>query len=67
MGDLETPKTLPSRVARAAILLSFGAVFVAERDLRNRSADQVRGPKLVWRIGSTNAVVALAYLRWGRR
>jgi hypothetical protein len=72
MSDLESTMTdagqpLRRRLAAAAILLSFGAVAVAQRDLRGRSSDQVRGSKLAWRLGSTNAVVALAYLRWGRR
>jgi hypothetical protein len=68
MAELTNPsQPLPRRIAGLAILASFGAVVVAERDLRRRSADQVRGSRLVWRLGSTNAVVALAYLKWGRR
>ncbi len=65
--DIAASSSLPRRVAGLAILLSFGAVAVAQRDLAGRPADQVRGSKLAWRIGSANAVVALAYLRWGRR
>lgn len=42
-------------------------VGIAERDLAHRPAQQLRGPKLVWRILATNALGALAYLRWGRR
>ena len=54
------------RTAAGAIIGSAAVVLVAQGDLHRRSAAQVRGSKLLWRIGSTNAVVAFAYLRWGR-
>lgn len=49
------------------LLVSLGIVGLAERDLRRRPAQQVRGSKLVWRLASLNAVGALAYLGLGRR
>ncbi len=68
MSDLTNPRQpLQRRIASLAILVSFGAVVVAQRDLHGRPAAQIRGPKLAWRLGSTNAVIALAYLKWGRR
>ncbi|WP_249012368.1 hypothetical protein [Conexibacter sp. DBS9H8] len=54
-------------LATGVILGSLAIVTVAQRDLSGRPAPAVRGSKLAWRIGSTNALVALAYLRWGRR
>jgi hypothetical protein len=50
-----------------AIAVSLLIVGTAERDLQRRSADEIRGRKLVWRFASLNALGALAYLRWGRR
>ncbi len=48
-------------------LLSLGVVALAERDIQRRPTERVRGPKLVWRIASTNALGALAYFGAGRR
>jgi hypothetical protein len=59
-------QTLQRRIAAALLWLSFGVVIVAERDLKSRSAQEVRGSRLLWRLGSGNALIALAYLRWGR-
>ena len=47
--------------------LSLGLVGAAERDIQRRSADQVRGSKLLWRLVCLNAVGAAGYFRWGRR
>jgi len=51
----------------ALIVLSLGLVTAAERDIQRRSADQVRGSKLLWRLLCLNALGAVGYLRWGRR
>lgn len=48
-------------------LVSLAIVALAERDIHNRPAERVRGPKLVWRVVSTNALGALAYFGVGRR
>ncbi|HET9074722.1 MAG TPA: hypothetical protein VFN48_09100 [Solirubrobacteraceae bacterium] len=61
------PDSLRRRIFATVIFLSLGPVIYVQRDLRRRSRQEVRGPKLLWRIGSTNALVAVAYLRWGRR
>lgn len=47
--------------------VSLAIVGFAERDIQRRSAEEVRGPKLLWRAISLNAVGALAYLGAGRR
>jgi hypothetical protein len=62
-----SPPALARRIPALLILLSLGPIVLAQRDLRSRPAAEVRGPKLLWRLGASNAVVALAYLRWGRR
>jgi hypothetical protein len=39
----------------------------AQRDIQRRPADQIRGPKWVWRIVClTNTVGPAVYFRWGR-
>jgi hypothetical protein len=50
-------------------LVAFQAVLVAaaQRDLSSRRADQVRGPKLLWRIFGMNTLGTLAYFTVGRR
>jgi hypothetical protein len=48
-------------VGQAALLLA------AQIDITRRPAEQVRGPKLGWRLVSLlNFVGPLAYFRWGR-
>jgi hypothetical protein len=40
----------------------------SERDIQRRSPDQVRGPKMLWRLAClTNSVGPLSYFQWGRR
>ncbi|MBS1878661.1 MAG: hypothetical protein JST31_04035 [Actinobacteria bacterium] len=53
-------------VAAVLLAVSLGIIGFAEKDLQGRSAAEVRGSKLVWRVVSLNALGALAYLRWGR-
>jgi phytoene/squalene synthetase len=58
--------------ARRAVWTAVGveAVLIAgvERDIQRRSADRVRGPKLLWRVIATQNVVGPAlYLLFGRR
>jgi hypothetical protein len=48
-------------VALQAIL-----VAAAQRDLSSRGGGQVRGPKLLWRIATTNTVGAIVYFVIGR-
>jgi hypothetical protein len=61
-----------SPAARRAVwaLLAAEMVLVAatERDIQRRPADQIRGPKLLWRILATQNVVGpAAYFGLGRR
>lgn len=58
---------LRRKVATVAIVVSLGVVGIAQRDLKRRPREQVRGSKLLWRLLSTNALGALAYLKLGRR
>jgi len=55
------------QAAIAAIAVAVTIVVVAEVDLYRRPAARVRGNKRLWQLACTNAVPALAYLRWGRR
>jgi hypothetical protein len=61
------PSPLRRKIATAAILVSLGIVGVAQRDLKRRPSEQVRGNRLLWRLLSLNALGAIAYFRWGRR
>lgn len=60
-----------SPVAQAAIVgvtaWNLWLIFTAQRDLQHRPHDEVRGPKLLWRLACiTNTVGPLVYFRWGR-
>jgi nitrate reductase NapE component len=47
--------------------LGFALISVAERDIQRRPADEMRGPKLIWRLVSLNMLGAVGYLLWGRQ
>jgi hypothetical protein len=49
-------------IALQAILTAF-----AQRDLGTRSAQELRGPKMLWRVVTLNALGAVAYVLVGRR
>jgi hypothetical protein len=58
--------------ARVAVwvLLALEAVLIvaAQRDIQRRSADSIRGPKLLWRIIATQNIVGpAAYFALGRK
>lgn len=59
----------PNPVVLAAILLAhLGITALTWRDLRHRPADQVRGPKPLWRVlSAANTLGSLGYLLFGRR
>lgn len=59
-------KSLPPPVL-ALIAACLALVAAAELDLQRRPADQVRGPKALWRVACLNALGGAAYFRWGRR
>ncbi len=67
VNPADSSQPLARRIVAALLIASGAVVFIAERDLRARPAAEIRGPKLLWRVGSTNALVAFGYLRWGRR
>jgi hypothetical protein len=61
-----------SPVTQAAIVAvtawNLTLTVAAERDLAHRSADEVRGGKVWWRLAClTNTVGPLIYFQWGRR
>ena len=56
------------RLAIAGALVQIILLAVAQRDLSNRSAKQVRGPKWLWRLVTlVNFVGPLAYFCCGRK
>ena len=59
----------PERRVLAGVVLAVGLVLVAaaERDLQRRGQDEVKGPKLLWRLASLNALGAIGYFKFGRR
>jgi hypothetical protein len=61
------PRTPRQKLSAAAILASLALVGIAQRDLRRRPSEEIRGSRLVWRIASTNAIGAVLYLWAGRR
>jgi hypothetical protein len=62
-------RPLPQRVAIIALgLVEVALLFASEADIQRRPADQVRGPKLLWRlICLINIFGPLSYFRWGRQ
>jgi hypothetical protein len=58
---------LKAKIAGAAIVVSVAVVSYAEGNLSARNREQIRGPKPLWRLLSTNALGAAAFLRWGRK
>jgi hypothetical protein len=51
-------------------LLAFEAVLItaAQRDIQRRPADEIRGPKLIWRLIATQNVLGpAAYFGFGRK
>ena len=48
------------------IALQAVLVAAAQRDLSARSGRQLRGPKVMWRVLTTNTIGTLAYFAVGR-
>ncbi|MEH3052622.1 MAG: hypothetical protein PGN13_01245 [Patulibacter minatonensis] len=62
------PKTRAGRLAAFLLTIAaFPVILIAQRDLGSRPSEQVRGPKLLWRLLCANAAGAVAYLVFGRR
>ncbi len=59
----------PKRRIPALVVLGVSLVVVgaAQRDIQARPTDQLRGPKLLWRLLCLNALGAIGYFGWGRR
>jgi hypothetical protein len=59
----------PARRSMWALLaLEVVLLIVAERDIHLRPADEIRGPKLLWRIAATqNFIGPAAYFAFGRK
>ena len=53
--------------ASVLLVISLTLIGAAQRDLQHRSAGELRGSKLIWRILCLNGLGALAYFGWGRR
>jgi hypothetical protein len=50
------------------LAVELALIAAAERDIQHRPADQIRGPKLLWRVVATqNLVGPAAYLGLGRK
>jgi hypothetical protein len=49
------------------VALQAVLVAAAQRDMSGRRADQVRGPKVLWRLLGMNTLGTLAYFVIGRR
>lgn len=61
-------RTQKTRVVIAAVLVQAAIAAVTVRDLNQRPAEAVRGPKPLWRLlGSANTLGSLAYWLVGRR
>jgi hypothetical protein len=56
------------RVVWALLAVEVAVIAAVERDIHRRPAEQIRGPKLLWRVVATQNVVGpAAYLGLGRR
>lgn len=57
-----------ARIAAVALAVQLVIAVLTLRDLSRRPADQVRGPKWLWRIlGTANTGGSAAYWLFGRR
>lgn len=61
-GELECRPQMAFGWVVGAIL-----IILAQRDLRKRPAEQVKGPVAVWRAAAMTPPGAVAYLIFGRR
>lgn len=63
-GDLQRPSQIGMAVGWVVAAL---LIFLAQRDLRRRPPEAVRGPVVLWRIVAGTPPGAAAYLILGRR
>lgn len=59
----------PPEIAQKLVgwIISAILVYFAQRDLRKRPAELVRGRVLIWRIAAATPLGAVVYLLFGRR
>ena len=56
------------RAVWALLALELVLIAAVERDIQRRPADEIRGPKLLWRVVATQNVIGpAAYLGFGRK
>jgi hypothetical protein len=56
------------RALWALVALEVVLIAAAERDIQRRPADEIRGPKLLWRVVVTQNVIGpVAYFSLGKR
>ena len=66
----EFKRLAPVRQAAIVAITAWNLwlTVTSERDIQRRSTNEVRGPKMLWRLAClTNSVGPLAYFRWGRK
>ena len=64
-SDLPTEKRVGISLLGA---VQLALLIAAQLDIQRRPADQIRGPKLRWRLLCfINFIGPLSYFRWGRR
>ncbi|HEU0256580.1 MAG TPA: hypothetical protein VFQ96_01925 [Microbacteriaceae bacterium] len=62
----ELPPALRTAIIAAAAV-QIALVGAAHADMSRRPAEQIRGPKGLWRLATlVNFVGPVAYFRWGR-
>jgi hypothetical protein len=64
--DFKALSPFKRHIAVGLLFTSLGLITAAQYDIHSRAKDQVRGPKLFWRLVSLNALGAVGYFRWGR-
>jgi hypothetical protein len=56
------------RAVWALVVLEAVLITIAERDIQRRPAQDIRGPKLLWRaVATQNVIGPAAYYGFGRR
>lgn len=54
-------------MAVGAVAIALPLIVLSQRDLSHRGAEEVRGPKALWRVLCLNGAGAVAYFLAGRR
>lgn len=72
IAKLRRDFTALSPVKQAAVVAitawNLWLIVLSQRSLNRTPAEEIRGPKPLWRLAClTNSVGPLSYFRWGRR